>query len=161
MEVKPAVAKLLGDERVRFLLIGGVNTVLGYGIFVLFDVTIGKYVGYLGSLYLSYVIATSIAFILHRRFTFRVVGTGNTVIDLLRFSSVYIVSLAINTIALPVLVEAAGLAPIAAQAIIVVLTTVLSYFGHKFFSFRRGRTDPDVMQAESVPPSALSDQSGQ
>jgi putative flippase GtrA len=145
--LRTVVVRLLSDERVRFLIVGGVNTVLGYALFALFDLTIGRWIGYIGSLYLSYVIAIGVAFVLHRRFTFRVGGTGNAVVDFLRFVSVYVVALAINTIALPILVEVVHIPPLPAQALVVILTTLLSYFGHKFFSFRRARRDaiePDV-----------------
>jgi len=133
----PLHKRLLADERVRFLIVGGINTVVGYALFVAFELTLGGYIGYLGSLYASYVLATGLAFVLHRRFTFRVNGTGNVLLDFLRFASVYVVSLAINTVALPILIELAGMNSLAAQAIIVVVTTLVSYFGHKLFSFRR------------------------
>jgi len=137
------IARLLADERVRFVIVGGINTVLGYGLFVLFQLTVGDTIGYLGSLYASYVVAILVAFVLHRRFTFRVSGTGNVVIDFLRFASVHVVALVINTIALPLLVEYAHLDPLVAQALIVVVTTLVSYFGHKLFSFRRSSpTEP-------------------
>ena len=135
--MKRWAVKFLGDERFRFLLVGGINTVAGYGLFALLEVLIGRQIGYLGSLYGSYILATILAFYLHRRFTFRATGTGHVAIDFIRFQGVYVVSLAINTVALPLLVEALHWAPLAAQACIVVVTTLVSYFGHKFFSFRR------------------------
>lgn len=129
--------RMLDDERVRFLLVGGTNTVVGYGLFAVLELAIGRQVGYLVSLYISYALAVALAFVLHRRFTFRVTGSGSLVVDFLRFASVYVVTLAINTVALPLLVEVGGLTPLVAQAIVVVVTTVISYFGHKLFSFRR------------------------
>lgn len=135
--MRPLISRLLGDQRVRFVLVGGVNTVVGYGLFVLFDFSLGRWISYLGSLYASYAVAIVLAFVLHRRFTFRVDGSGRVVVDFLRFCSVYIVSLAVNTVALPLLVELVHLRPFVAQAIIVVVTTLISYFGHKLFSFRR------------------------
>ncbi|GAB3605492.1 hypothetical protein GCM10027413_09010 [Conyzicola nivalis] len=131
------ILALLADERVRFVLVGGVNTLLGYGLFAAFWLTVGDRIGYLGSLYASYAVAIVAAFLLHRRFTFRVNGTGSVVVDFLRFASVHLVALIINTVALPLLVEGAGMYPLAAQAIVVVVTTLVSYFGHKLFSFRR------------------------
>ena len=131
------LAALVADERVRFLVVGGINTVVGYVLFALLQITAGHVIGYIGSLYGSYVLAVTLAFVLHRRFTFRVEGTGNRLVDFLRFASVYVVSLAANTLALPLLVELAHLDPLVAQAISVVVTTVVSYFGHKYFSFRR------------------------
>ena len=141
--MKKLIARLLADERIRFLIVGGINTALGYALFVSFQLSIGHVIGYLGSLYLSYAIAIVVAFVLHRRFTFRKARSGNAWIDFVRFIGVYVVSLAINTALLPLLVEVVRLDPLVAQAISVVVTTLISYFGHKFFSFRRRQLDPD------------------
>jgi putative flippase GtrA len=134
------IRKLLEDERVRFLIIGGINTVVGYVIFALLQLAFGRYIHYLGSLYISYVPSVLLAFYLHRKFTFRAAGSGNVFLDLARFASVYIVSLVVNTILLPVLVEWLKFNPYAAQALIVIAVTLISYLGHKFFSFRRPPT---------------------
>ncbi len=135
------IRRLLADERVRFVIVGGFNTLFGYALFITFELTLGNlvggWVGDLVSLYASYAIATVVAFVLHRHFTYRVSGTGNVIIDYLRFVSVYIVALLINTAALPLLVEFAHVPAILAQGMIVVVTTLVSYFGHKLFSFRR------------------------
>ena len=136
--------RLLGDERVRYLVVGGFNTALCYGLFVAAEMSVGRVIGYLGSLYLSYTLAIVIAFSLHRRFTFRANGTGSVVVDFSRFTSVHIVALAVNTVALPVLVEFVGIPSVLAQAGIVAVTTVVSYFGHKLFSFRRTRQSSDI-----------------
>lgn len=149
--MRALITRLLADERARFLLVGGINTLLGYALFVLFQVSVGSIVGYFGSLYFSYAIAILMAFLLHRGFTFRRNGSGSALLDFLRFVSVYVVSLAINTAVLPLLVEVGGLSPLLAQAIAVIVTTVLSYFGHKLFSFRR-KSDPDP-EPESNPES--------
>jgi putative flippase GtrA len=125
---------LLHREEVRFLIVGVINTVVGYGLFAVFLL----FFGYLVSLYLSYAVAVSLAFVLHRRFTFRV--RGNVLIDFVRFVGVYVVSLAVNSVVLPVLVELVGMHPLVAQGVALVITTLISYFGHKWFSFRRSRT---------------------
>lgn len=135
--MKRTILRLLEDERVRFVLIGGVNTVVGYGLFAAFELSVGRVIGYLGSLYASYAIATLLAFYLHRRFTFRASKSGRMLVDFVRFQSVYVVSLIVNTVALPVLVEWVKLNPLIAQGIIVMITTTISYAGHKWFSFRR------------------------
>ena len=148
-----SVAGLVADERVRFLVVGGINTVVGYALFAILQITAGHVIGYLGSLYGSYVIAVTLAFVLHRRFTFQVHGTGNRFVDFVRFASVYVVSLAANTVVLPVFVELVGLDPLVAQAVSVVVTTVVSYFGHKYFSFRRtSAPEPAVVPAPAPAP---------
>ena len=134
--------RLIRDQRVAFLVVGGINTVVGFGAFVLFDLTVGRLLdsqanpiaGSLVTLACAHVVSVLFAFVMHRRFVFRV--RGHVLRDLARFESIYLVALGVNAIALPLLV-AAGLERIAAQAIIVVATTVLSYVGHRYFSFRR------------------------
>ncbi len=143
------IKRLYGDERIRFLAVGGINTVVGYVLFVVFNAILELWLDrpYFIALYASYAFATILAFNLHRRVTFQVASTGRVMVDFVRFQSVYVVSLVINTLALPLLVEIAGLAPWAAQLTILVVTTLISYFGHKWFSFRRPAVvepDPDV-----------------
>jgi putative flippase GtrA len=128
------VRALLDREEVRFLIVGVVNTIVGYGLFAVFLL----FFPYLVSLYLSYAVAVSLAFVLHRRFTFRV--RGNVLVDFVRFVGVYVVSLAVNTVVLPVLVELVGLHPLLAQGVALVITTLISYVGHKWFSFRRAHS---------------------
>lgn len=141
--------RLLGDERIRFLFIGAFNTAFGYTLFVAAELLFGHHIGYLASLFISYPIAVVVAFGLHRHFTFRVSGSGNVLLDFGRFVGVYAVALAANALALPALVEVAGLPPIVAQALVVVMTTLISYVGHKWFSFRRPKSAADPQAEES------------
>lgn len=134
--------RLVRDQRVAFLVVGAINTVVGFGIFVacseslghLVDRRFGAVTGSLATLGVSHVLGVLFAFVMHRRFVFRV--RGHVVRDLVRFESVYLTALGINAVALPALVEL-GLHRIPAQAIILAASTVLSYFGHRHFSFRR------------------------
>ncbi len=125
------------------MVIGGVNTVVAYGLFVVFEVLSGG--RYLVSLGLAYLLATLLAFVLHRRFTFGVVGRSGIVADFLRFESVYVVMFVFNAIALHLAIVVAGWPSLLAQAVIVVITTIVSYLGHKFFSFRRPRGSGDPL----------------
>lgn len=134
---------LVRDQRVRFLAVGATNTLVGYLIFSALTVWVFAEVpfGYLLSLAISYAIAIVIAFVLYRRFVFKV--RGHVVRDFLRFVSVYAVAIGINAVLLPLFVEVFGLNPLLAQAITLVITTLLSFFGHRDFSFRRpADTDP-------------------
>ncbi|MBC7596078.1 MAG: GtrA family protein [Kineosporiaceae bacterium] len=136
MEGQPGpLLRLVRDQRVAFLLVGVVNTVVGYGWFVLFQFTIGRYWGYLASLAFAHVFSVLCAFVLYRRLVFRV--HGHVWRDLGRFELVYLVSISINFVLLPLLVEVGHLPPLLAQASIIFVTTLISYFGHTRFSFRR------------------------
>ena len=145
--------RILADDKVRFLIVGGINTAVGYAVFalvyglVLSDVRLG----YLVSLVVSYAVAISMAFVLYRRFVFRV--TGHVVRDFVAFVGVYAVSISTNALILPLLVEVVGVHPLVAQAVAVVVTTLISYVGHREVSFRRPVVaDPppgDAAQASS------------
>lgn len=134
--------RLIRDKRIAFLVVGGINTLNGFILFVIFDATVGRYldvavnrvVGSLVTLALMHVIAVLCAFVLYRRFVFRV--RGHVWRDLARFETVYLVSITINAVLLPILVEL-GLNRLVAQVLIMVLTTIVSYVGHNRFSFRR------------------------
>jgi putative flippase GtrA len=138
--------RLVRDQRVAFLIVGGINTVVGFGIFVACSLTVGHVIdlrfgqvaGSLVTVGISHLLSVLFAFVMHRRFVFHV--RGHVLRDLARFESVYLTALAINAVALPLLVEL-GMHRIAAQAIIVASTTLLSYFGHRHFSFRRSAAD--------------------
>lgn len=138
--------RLVHDQRVAFLVVGVINTIVGFSIFVacsesigqLVDHQYGRVAGSLVTLGISHVLSVLFAFVMHRRFVFRV--RGQVLKDLARFESVYLTALGINAVALPVLVEL-GLQRIPAQAIILAASTVLSYFGHRYFSFRRTAAD--------------------
>lgn len=127
--------RFIKDRRVAFLIVGGINTVVGFLWFVLFQVTVGQVWGYMATLVFSHIASVLCAFYLHRRFVFRV--RGHVWRDLARFEVVQLAAFGINLVALPLLVEVAGLDPIVAQALVVIVTVTLSYFAHRHFSFRR------------------------
>jgi putative flippase GtrA len=138
--------RIFHDQRVAFLVVGAINTVVAFAIFIaasesvghLVDHRFGKIAGSLVTVGITHVLSVLFAFVMHRRFVFHV--RGHVLGDLARFWSIYLTTGAINLVALPVLVEL-GLHRIPAQAIILASTTLLSYFGHRHFSFRRGAAD--------------------
>lgn len=132
--------RVIKDKRVAFLIVGAANTAIGFGWFSLFLWIFGALpAGYMIALVTAQVFAVLCAFVLYRKFVFRV--TGQVWRDLMRFSSVYAVSFGINLVVLPVLVEILHLNPLLSQVVIIFVTTIVSYLGHNYFSFRRKR-DP-------------------
>lgn len=134
----------LADQRVRFLIVGGLNTVVGYGLFAFVQWLAGAVISYFGSVLIAHLLASMLAFTLYRRWVFR--ASGTVVVDFLRFQVVYLIPLAANLLALPILVAVVGLNVYVAQAIIVVVSTVVSFVGHKYFSFRRAVAPADLAQ---------------
>ncbi|MEE3063117.1 MAG: GtrA family protein [Actinomycetota bacterium] len=139
--------RLVRDQRVAFLLVGGINTVVGFGLFVACSVTVGHLVdrqfgsvaGALMTVTISHILSVLFAFVMHRRLVFRV--RGHVLRDLVRFESVYLTTFGLNAVALTALVEL-GVQRVAAQAIVFVPILLLNYVGHRFFSFRRTARDP-------------------
>lgn len=133
--------RVIRDQRVAFLIVGAVNTLFGYLCFATFLAILGQR-NYLIALICAYVIAVLFAFVLYRFVVFRV--RGHVLSDLWRFSTVYLLSLAVNLVLLPVLVEIAHLPVLLAQALILLATAVMSWMGHKHFSFRRPASYEDL-----------------
>lgn len=127
--------RLALDQRVAFLVIGILNTAIGAGWFTLFHLILGGIVHYLVVLVMAHVASVLCAFVLYRRIVFRV--RGHVWSDLGRFELVYLGALAVNFSLLPLFVEVGGLEVLPAQFLIVGVTAVVSFFGHKHFSFRR------------------------
>lgn len=135
--MRATAARLLAAQKVRFLIVGGINTVLGYGLFVVFNhVLFGSMrFGYILSLICSYALSIMSAFVLYRRYVFPV--TGRVRRDFIAFVGVNMVAVGSNLVLLPALVEVARMTPLVAQGIALVCTTLISFFGHRDVSFRR------------------------
>jgi putative flippase GtrA len=111
----------MGSQLVRFALVGVVNTVLYYGIYIL----LLMWLPYLAAHLSAFVLATVASFFLNARFTYR---TRPTWAKFLRFPLSTLVNLAVTTVGLRLLVETAHvhsrLAPLLAAAAAVPLTFV-------------------------------------
>jgi putative flippase GtrA len=137
--VKGPLFRLVRDQRVAFLLVGAANTVIGTAWFVVFQLLLQRWIGYMGVLLCAHVAAVLCAFVLYRTFVF--VVHGHVLRDLARFEMVNLTALAINALLLPLLVELAHWPVLVAQLSIVSVTVIVSFFGHRGFSFRRSAAD--------------------
>lgn len=127
----------------RYILVGGFNTVFGYGLFALLNWLtrgLGSY-NYLYAAVVANVVAISVAFLGYKWFVFRT--RGNYLIEYIRCFGVYGSSALINLAGLPILVpilrrslHQPERAPYLAGAILTVVTVVFSFLGHKNISFR-------------------------
>ncbi|MEO6411800.1 MAG: GtrA family protein [Pedococcus sp.] len=127
--------RVIHDQRAAFLVVGAANTLIGLFWFVTFQYLVGRHVGYMVTLACAHVASVLCAFWLYRLVVFRV--RGHVLRDLLRFESVYLSALGVNAVLLPLLVEIAHLPVLVSQFLIVGVTSLMSWFGHKHFSFRR------------------------
>ncbi len=125
------VKALTNDQRVRFLIVGGINTAVGYGTFAAVIFLGGHYV-------VANVIATAVgmtvSYFLNKYFTFRQYKKSFT--EIIRFISVYFFSFMLGNVVLYVMVDIISISPYFAGALNLIFTTLISWFGHKYFSFR-------------------------
>ena len=134
MSRRQGVRGVLDHQVRRFAIVGVVNSVFGFGVFAGLQLTIGRSVHYLVILLISHVVSVLEAYVLQRWLVFRV--SGRWWQDLARFWSVYLVALAINLVALPLLVEIAHVSVLPAQAIVMLGVAMGTFVAHRSFTFR-------------------------
>ena len=123
---------LVAARPFRFLLVGLWNTVFSAASFAALYYLTGRR-GYMGVLTLSTILGVTNAFLCHRVFTFQ--SRAPFWRSYLRFYIIYGIQIGLNFALLPMAVEWFGISPVVAQLLIVALTTLLTYFGHRQFSF--------------------------
>jgi putative flippase GtrA len=128
-------------EPLLYLVVGGWNTVFGYGVWALMQYLLGDYLPYLVVLMLAWPIAVLNAYLGYRYVVFR--SQASVLKEFPRFLLVYLVTLVANLALLPVALRAMPFNIYVVQALLTVLVVVCSYLGLKYFSFRGGhRRDP-------------------
>jgi putative flippase GtrA len=134
---------LTHQTKLRFVLVGLWNTIFGYLVFVGFDYLFNlffspRYVAYMSAAVLANILAIMNAYVFHKFVTFRSPLRGFAVIpEFVRFFSMYLFSFFLGLVLLPVSVELFHLDPKIAGALLIPITTIISYFGHSRFSFRQ------------------------
>lgn len=122
----------------RFLFVGAWNTGFGYLSFALLYYLLSPRVHYMAILVASVVINVTNAYLGYKFLVFKT--RGNYVREYLRFYLVYAVPIGIGLVAFPFAVEVLRINPYLAQAVITAGLALLSYAGHKYYSFRSPRT---------------------
>lgn len=122
------------EQKIRYLIVGGWNTLFGYGVFAALYFWFGSSMNYLWILSISFVLSVANSYLGYKIFVFKT--KGNVVKESLRVYLVYGISFVFNLIMLPFLVEIMHLNIYIAQALIIIITIVGSYLLHKNFSFK-------------------------
>ena len=121
-------------EQLLYLVIGGWNTLFGYGIWALLQYLLGDHVPYLLVLLLAWPIAVLNAYLGYRYVVFRSRAPIRT--EFPRFVVVYVVTLAVSLVLLPIFLTVLPFDIYVAQALLTALIVVCSYLSLKYFSFR-------------------------
>ncbi len=117
----------------RFLLIGAYNTVIGYMVFLALNWFFNKWFHYLMILIFSYILSVTHAYLTQRFLVFK--SKGAIFYEYRKFFIVNLFGLGVNAVMLTLFIRL-GFKVEIAQAIAVLIATIISYVGHKNFSFR-------------------------
>jgi putative flippase GtrA len=123
-------------EQILYLIVGGWNTTFGYGVWAAMQSLLGGHLHYLVVVVLSWPLAVMNAFLGYRLIVFRSQGPWLT--ELPRFSLVYLATLLANLALLPLALATLPLNIYVIQGLFTAAVVVVSYLGHKYFSFRGG-----------------------
>lgn len=121
-------------EQVLYLAVGGWNTLFGYLCFAGLYYWLQGVLPVAVILVFSYAVSIVNAYVCYRYLVFR--SRGSVLREIPRFTSVYLVALAANLVVLPLALRTLPLNAYVVQALFTVAVVVLSYLGHRFFSFR-------------------------
>jgi len=127
-------------EQILYLVVGGWNTLFGYGVWALMEYLLHDYFHYLVILILSWPFSVLNAYVCYRVFVFR--SAGSVWRELPRFSLVYLATLCAGLLALPVLLRTLPFNIYVIQAGYTAVVVVLTYISHKFFTFGGDRRRP-------------------
>jgi putative flippase GtrA len=131
------------QQLVRYILVGGWNTLFGYCVFAGFTYALTGLLpyAYMVAAVLAHIVATTVSYVAYKVFVFKT--KGNYLREYLRFYVVYGVGAVLSLTLLPIfvylvtpLVRQPSHAPYVAQALVVPLVVLSSFIGHKRFSFR-------------------------
>lgn len=120
-------------QELRFLLAGAYNTAFGFLLFTVLYCTLGTSIGYLSVAVLCYPIALTSAFIVHRRLVFR--SNLGWLSSFVRFNLTQLIAFLWGILGLYALVHFVHLNPVLAQAIVLLVSVVITYTLHRCFSF--------------------------
>ena len=122
-------------QKFAFLVVGGVNTVVGISIFpALFYLTRPWDVHYVPLLVVSQIAGITFSFITNKLIVFKTRGWSFA--EYLRFATYYGIYFAVNLVLLPLCVEVFHQDPVIAQIFISIGSVVATYYWHSKISFR-------------------------
>lgn len=118
-------------QKLRFLLVGGFNTVFAYSLFALLFAIV--HLPYMWALIVQNIITINFSIFTMRYYVFQ--SKGNFWHEYCKAWGVYLWMFFFNSIALTFLVEVCHIYELWAQAIYLLISTVMTYLLHKYFSF--------------------------
>jgi putative flippase GtrA len=130
---------LLRRQEIAFAAVGAGNTLLGMALTVFWLTVLPSWPPAV-AVVLAYCLSIVVAFVAHRTLVFRV--RGHLWRDFARFVVVNSGGLLLNTIGIQLAVGTLRLPRTPATIAVMAVVAIASYFGHRYFSFRRAPAHP-------------------
>jgi putative flippase GtrA len=127
------IAVPLADDRLRFLLAGGWNTVFGFVVFSALHALLHEHLAPWAIILASYAIALPQSFAVQKHLVFRSDGSARR--QWRRFAAASTLIFAANLVLVPLVIATTGWHAVAVQAGFVAATTLASYLAHRHYSF--------------------------
>jgi putative flippase GtrA len=125
---------LIGDQRLRYLIIGGINTIFGYLVSNLLYYKIFPWLHIVAVGVIANIICITFSFLTYKIFVFKT--KGNWLKEYLRCYLVYGLSMILGILLMWGLVDGLSLPFWLCQGFVMILTIIFSYIGHSRFSFK-------------------------
>ncbi len=119
--------------QIRFLMVGGVNTLVSYCMYIFFLYVLGAE-SYQTALALAWFLSSFISFTLQKTIVFQT--KGNWVKEYIRCIFSWGIGYLLNAVLLELMVNYLQFNPLVAQFIALCCTTVTTYFLFKYFAFK-------------------------
>jgi putative flippase GtrA len=126
---------MFSQKRMRYLLVGGANTMVGYMIGIFIYKAMSNSFGIVSIGIISNVLSITFSFVAYKIFVFRTKGAWFT--EYLKAYLLYGGMALIGIFLLWLFVENMRISIWVAQALIIGLTFIISYVGHSRFTFHR------------------------
>ena len=126
----------IDKKKLRFLVAGGLNTVVGLAAYPFFYwLAIPYKIHYLLILTVTQVFCVTFSYVTNKWLVFRT--QGNYLREYLKFTVFHLTYFVINLMALPTMVEFGRINPVIAQSVFAVLVIISSYVWHSRITFRQ------------------------
>ena len=122
-------------QLLKFGFVGVLNTIISYCLFIFFL----NYTNYIIALIISHLIGVAHSFVWNKYWIFksRGIGTVAGLYEFVKFNSVYAGVFLANAIVLIISVNVLNADPRISQIIALPIITIISFTGHKYWSFGR------------------------
>lgn len=120
-------------QKLRFLLVGGFNTIFSYILFAFMVSILG--ISYKIALIIGYIISTNVSIFTQRYYVFK--SFGNLKQEYIKAWEVYMTTMLLNYVFMYIAVDMLNANELISQAVFTIIIVIITYIMHKYYTFRK------------------------